>query len=137
MGDACVLRRAAGVQGVMGLLVHGDAAMAGLGIVTESLQMSTLSGYSTGGSVHCVINNQIGFTTVPENGRSSVHASDCARAVGVPVLHANADDPEAVVRAFQVASDWRARFQRDIVVDVCGYRYVDQCCTAAVTVLLR
>lgn len=109
---------------MLALLVHGDAAMAGLGIVTEAMQMAELEAYWIGGSVHVVINNHVGFTTLPIEGRTSEHCTDTARATGVPVIHANADDPEAVVRAFKVAARWRERWQRDVIVDVCGYRCV-------------
>lgn len=80
------------------------------------------AGFSVGGMLHLVVNNQLGFTTVPRDARSSVHASDVAKGVGVPVLHANADDPEAVVAACEIAADWRAAWRRDIVVDLVGYR---------------
>lgn len=86
------------VTSTQALLLHGDAAMAGLGIVPETLQLSKLPGYSIGGSVHVVINNQIGFTTLPKEGRSSMHATDCAKAAGIPVIHAFADCPESVVK---------------------------------------
>ena len=78
--------------------------------------------YWIGGSVHVVLNNHVGFTTLPVEGRTSEHCTDTARAIGVPVIHANADDAEAVVRAFEVAAEWRARWQRDIIIDICGYR---------------
>ena len=106
----------------MALLIHGDASMSGLGIVAESFQLSGLPGYSTGGSIHVVINNQIGFTTIPEDSRSSIHCSDIATTVGAAVIHANADDPEAVVRAFHIAADWRTKFKSDVVINICGYR---------------
>ena len=106
----------------MALLIHGDASMSGLGIVPETLQLSRLPGYSIGGSVHIVINNQVGFTTLPFEGRSSLHSTDCAKAAGLPVIHAFADCPDSVVAAMQTAARWRHRFRSDIVVDVCGYR---------------
>lgn len=106
----------------MALLIHGDASMSGLGIVPETLQLSRLAGYSIGGSVHIVINNQIGFTTLPAEGRSSLHSTDCAKAAGLPVIHAFADCPDSVVAAMLTAARWRWRFRSDIVVDVCGYR---------------
>jgi 2-oxoglutarate dehydrogenase complex dehydrogenase (E1) component-like enzyme len=87
------------VRGTQALLLHGDAAMAGLGIVPETMQLSKLPGYRIGGSVHVVINNHIGFTTVPAEGRSAMHATDCAKAAGIPVIHAFADCPESVVKA--------------------------------------
>jgi 2-oxoglutarate dehydrogenase E1 component len=80
------------------------------------------AGYTVQGMLHMVVNNQVGFTTAPREGRSSVHATDMARAVGAPVLHVNADDPEAVVAACEIAADWRALWRRDVVVDLVGYR---------------
>lgn len=80
------------------------------------------TGFTVGGMLHIVVNNQVGFTTAPREGRSSVHATDMAKAVGAPVLHANADDPEAVVAACRIAADWRARWRKDVVVDLVGYR---------------
>lgn len=80
------------------------------------------AGFTVGGMLHIVVNNQVGFTTAPREGRSSVHATDLAKAVGAPVLHANADDPEAVVAACRIAADWRHRFHKDVVVDLVGYR---------------
>lgn len=80
------------------------------------------AGFTTGGSVHVVVNNQVGFTTVPVDGHATAHPTDVAKIVGAPVLHVNADSPDAVVRAFELAADWRARFRRDIVVDLVGYR---------------
>ncbi|KAF6260765.1 thiamine diphosphate-binding protein [Scenedesmus sp. NREL 46B-D3] len=107
---------------VLPLHIHGDAAFAGLGVVVESLQLADLPGFSVGGSVHVIINNQVGFTTMPRHGRSSPHPSDVLKVIGAPILHANADDPEAVVEAMQLAADWRARWHKDIVVDIVGYR---------------
>eukprot|EP00879_Flechtneria_rotunda_P031152 GHRR01034006.1.p1 GENE.GHRR01034006.1~~GHRR01034006.1.p1 ORF type:complete len:719 (+),score=247.47 GHRR01034006.1:550-2706(+) len=107
---------------VMPLQIHGDAAFAGLGVVLESLQLVDVPGFTVGGSVHVIINNQVGFTTLPRHGRSSPHPSDVAKVIGAPVLHANADDPEAVVAAMQMAADWRARWHKDVVVDIVGYR---------------
>eukprot|EP00803_Ostreobium_quekettii_P007935 evm.model.scf_3304.2 EVM.evm.TU.scf_3304.2 scf_3304:5531-14070(-) len=107
---------------VMGLLVHGDAAFCGLGVVAETLQLADVPGFTTGGTIHVIINNQIGFTTLPLHGRSGAHATDVVKMIGAPVLHANADDPEAVYDACKIAADWRARFGKDIVVDVVGYR---------------
>ncbi|KAK9809577.1 hypothetical protein WJX73_003787 [Symbiochloris irregularis] len=109
-------------QQAVGLLVHGDAAFAGMGLAAESLQLANVPGYTTGGTLHLVINNQTGFTTVPGDGRSSHHPTDMAKAVGAAVWHANADDPEAVVHACRMAAEWRYLFQRDAVVDLVGYR---------------
>jgi 2-oxoglutarate decarboxylase len=115
-------RTADGNYGVMPLLVHGDASMAGQGIVMEQLQMSQLRAYRTGGTVHVVINNQVGFTTPPSEARSSVYASDVAKTIQAPILHVNGDDPEAVVRVAEHAFAYRQKFKKDVVVDLICYR---------------
>ena len=107
---------------VIPILIHGDAAFAGQGVVAETLQLSQLDGYTTGGTIHIVINNQIGFTTNPMEGRTSVYCTDVARAVQAPILHVNADDPDACTRVAQTAYQYRQRFKRDIVIDMIGYR---------------
>ena len=107
---------------VLPLLVHGDAAMAGQGIVSEVLNMSQLHGYSTGGTVHVVVNNQIGFTTLPEDARSSMYATDIAKMIEVPIFHVNGDDPLAVRFVTETALDFRQEFGRDVVIDMYCYR---------------
>ncbi len=107
---------------VMPILIHGDAAFAGQGVVYETMQMALLQGYRVGGSVHVIVNNQIGYTTGPERARSALNASDIARTVGVPVFRVNGDDPEACVRAIQIAVDYRSTFGKDVVIDLVCYR---------------
>ncbi len=107
---------------VIPVLVHGDAAMAGQGIVAETLNLSQLDGYNTGGTIHIVINNQIGFTTNPGSSRSTTYCTDVALMVHAPVMHVNGDDPDACLRAMQLAFDFRQRFHRDVVVDVLCWR---------------
>ena len=104
------------------VLIHGDASLAGEGIVPETLTMSQLSPYDTGGTIHIVINNQIGFTTTPWHARATRYCTDLARVIEAPVLHVNGDDPEAAVHAITLAMEYRARFKRDILVDMICYR---------------
>ncbi len=107
---------------VMSILVHGDAAFSGQGVVAESLNLSKLNGFRTGGTVHVVVNNQIGFTTNPLDARSTLYCTDIAKMVQAPILHVNGDDPEAVVLAAQIALDYRYQFKSDIVIDIVCYR---------------
>ena len=107
---------------VMGILLHGDAAFAGQGIVAETLGLSELRGYRTGGTVHFVINNQIGFTTNPQYSRSGVYCTDMAKMVQAPIFHVNGDDPEAVVHVSRIAIEFRQKFKRDVVIDMVCYR---------------
>ncbi|MFV0427995.1 MAG: multifunctional oxoglutarate decarboxylase/oxoglutarate dehydrogenase thiamine pyrophosphate-binding subunit/dihydrolipoyllysine-residue succinyltransferase subunit [Arachnia sp.] len=107
---------------VLPILLHGDASFAGQGVVFETLQMSQLRGYTTGGTIHVVVNNQIGFTTGPAESRSSTYSTDVAKSICAPILHINGDDPDSCVRAARIAFAYRERFHRDVVIDLVAYR---------------
>jgi 2-oxoglutarate dehydrogenase E1 component len=104
------------------ILIHGDAAFAGEGVVQETLNLSELPGYSTGGTIHIIVNNQVGFTTSPSEGRSCTYATDVARMLQIPIFHVNGEDPEAVAQVVQLAMDFRAKFHRDVVIDMYCFR---------------
>ena len=107
---------------ILPLLIHGDAAFAGQGVVMETLNMSQLDGYRTGGTVHVIINNQIGYTTLPKDARSTRYSTDVAKMLMVPIFHVHGEDPEAVVQVARLATDYRMAFNKDVVIDVICYR---------------
>ncbi len=115
-------RKEIGRFGVLPLLIHGDAAMAGQGVVVETMQMSQLRAYRTGGTLHLIVNNQVGFTTLPLDARTSVYSSDVAKTIQAPIFHVNGDDPEAVLRVAEMAFAYRQKFKGDVVIDLVCYR---------------
>ncbi len=120
--DRTGLRREEAWSKILPVLLHGDAAFAGQGIVAEIFNLAQLRGYRTGGTLHLVVNNQIGFTTNPTSGRSSLYSTDVAKINQVPIFHVNGDDPEAAYRVLQIALDYRQEFHKDVVVDLIGFR---------------
>jgi 2-oxoglutarate decarboxylase len=110
------------IDRVLPVLLHGDAAFAGQGMVMETLQLAGLHGYRTGGTIHIIINNQIGFTTSPEASRSSIYSTDVAKMTQLPIFHINGDDPEAAFRVLRIALDFRQEFNKDVVLDLIGFR---------------
>ncbi len=111
-----------GRRAIMPLLIHGDAAFAGQGMVAETLNLSQLDGYKTGGTLHLVINNQIGFTTAPTDSRSTLYATDVAKMLNIPVFHVHGDDPEALIQAANIAMEYRQRYRKDVVIEMICYR---------------
>lgn len=104
------------------IIIHGDAAFSGQGVVYESMNMANLTNYTVGGSIHVIANNQVGFTTIPSKGRSGTYSSDLAKSINAPIFHVNADAVDDVAKAFRAAAEYRQKFGEDIVIDLIGYR---------------
>lgn len=129
--DPVVLGRARAEQHLIGdkdgdkvvpMIIHGDASFAGQGIVYETLQMANLNNFSVGGTIHVVVNNQIGFTTTPNKSRSGVYCTDLAKTVDAPIFHVNAESMDDVAKVFTIAAEYRMKFKNDVVIDLIGYR---------------
>jgi 2-oxoglutarate dehydrogenase E1 component len=129
--DPVVLGRARAEQHLIGdtggdhvvpFMIHGDAAFAGQGVVYEAMQMADLVNYKVGGTIHVVVNNQIGFTTNPSKSRSGVYCTDLAKSIEAPIFHVNADSMDDVAKVFSIAAEYRQRFKNDVVIDLIGYR---------------
>jgi 2-oxoglutarate dehydrogenase E1 component len=104
------------------MLIHGDASFAGQGVVYETMQMANLKAFRVGGTVHIVVNNQIGFTTCPYKSRSGIYCTDLAKSIDAPVFHVNADSLDDVAKVFTIAAEYRMKFKNDVVIDLIGYR---------------
>ncbi len=122
MARAHMDRCEAGNYPILPILLHGDAAFAGQGVVFETLNLSQIKGYKVGGTIHLIVNNQLGYTTAPHHSRSSEYSTDVAKTVQAPIFHVNADDPEACVRVARLAFEYRQRFNKDVIIDMIGYR---------------
>src|SRR5205085_5958882 len=109
-------------EAALAIMIHGPAALPGEGIVAETLNRSRLEGYQTGGTIHIILNNQIGFTPEPSEGRSTLYAGDLAKGFEIPIIHVNADDPEACLAASRLGCAYRDRFHKDFLIDLIGYR---------------
>src|SRR6202011_3814101 len=110
------------VDNTLPILIHGDAAFPGEGVVAETLNLWHLRGYWVGGTIHIIANNQVGFTTLPEDSRSTNFASDLAKGFGIPIIHVNADDPRSCLTAVRIAHAYRDQFHKDVLIDLVGYR---------------
>lgn len=129
--DPVVLGRARAEQYLMGdtqgekvvpFIIHGDAAFAGQGVVYETMQMANLINYRVGGTIHVVVNNQIGFTTTPSKSRSGIYCTDLAKSIDAPIFHVNADSMDDVAKVFSIAAEYRQKYKNDVVIDLIGYR---------------